>query len=196
MISPGPAILLAVYNGVMNGSRCVRVSALGNITGLMCLSIISALGLSAILLASSFLFTLVKVVGACYLVFLGIKQLRSSRALNHNLADDEGHTTRSLSSYFYEAFIVAITNPKPILFFVALFPQFVDTNEPLLQQYCVMTVVFMVLSFISLCSYGFLAKNLKKLLANQACLKWFHRLSGGLFIGMGIGLVQVKNASA
>ena len=73
IISPGPAIFLAIYNGAVNGVKCVFVSALGNILGLLLLSALSISGLSAVLMASSSLFMAVKVVGAFYLIYLGIR---------------------------------------------------------------------------------------------------------------------------
>ncbi len=77
--SPGPAVLLAIYNGATAGHKAVWYSALGNITGLMFLSLFSISGLSAALLASSMLFSTVKLVGAFYLVYVGCRQLRSVR---------------------------------------------------------------------------------------------------------------------
>jgi threonine/homoserine/homoserine lactone efflux protein len=73
IISPGPAVFLAIYNGISKGTKVVMVSALGNIIGLMMLSALSISGLSAILMASATLFTLVKVIGALYLIYLGIR---------------------------------------------------------------------------------------------------------------------------
>ena len=81
IISPGPAVFLAIYNGAVQGVRCVTAAALGNILGILFLSTISISGLSAILLSSAVLFAVVKIVGAAYLVYLGIKQLRSTKAM-------------------------------------------------------------------------------------------------------------------
>ncbi len=193
IISPGPAILLAIYNGAVNGSKVVMVSALGNIIGLMFLSILSISGLSAILLASSTLFAIVKIVGAFYLIYLGIRQLFSSnKGSNEKL---ELNNNRSLSSYFKEGLLVAATNPKPILFFVALFPQFLDTSYSILPQFVIMTVIFMAFSFLSLSGYGYLAQKAKGVLSNINNMKWFHRISGGLFVGMGTSILFIKNES-
>lgn len=192
IISPGPAVFLAIYNGAVNGVKCVLVSALGNILGLMLLSILSITGLSAILLASATLFMVVKIIGACYLIYLGIKQIQSSNKDKRGSPSKLKQQQRSLLSYFKEGFVVAITNPKPIIFFAALFPQFLDTEQSLLAQFSIMTLIFMIFSFMSLSSYGYLAQKAKGFLSNSNNVKWFHRISGGLFVGMGISLFTVK----
>lgn len=195
VISPGPAVFLALYNGASRGLKAVMVSALGNIIGLFLLSFLSISGLSAILMASSTLFMGVKIVGAAYLIYLGINQLRatgkSSTRDNTKIESSE----RGLFSYFKEGLIVAATNPKPILFFAALFPQFLDMTQPIPLQFILMTGIFMLFSLLSLTLYGYLAQQAKTLVRHSNIGKWFQRLSGGLFIAMGISLFQVKNAS-
>ena len=193
IISPGPAVFLAIYNGAVNGSKVVMVSALGNILGLMFLSTLSISGLSAILLASATLFAIVKITGACYLIYLGFKQIFSSKkSSNEKVESDNNH---SLFYYFKEGFFVAATNPKPILFFVALFPQFLDTSHSIVSQFIIMTALFMTFSFLSLSCYGYLAQKAKGLLSNIKNMKWFHRISGVLFIGMGTSILFIKNRS-
>ena len=192
IISPGPAVFLAIYNGAVNGVKCVVVSALGNIIGLMLLSTLSITGLSAILLASATLFMAVKIIGACYLIYLGIKQIQSSNKDKKGSSYKLEQQQRSLLSYFKEGFVVAITNPKPIIFFAALFPQFLDTEQSLLAQFSIMTLIFMLFSFMSLSTYGYLAQRAKGFLSNSNNVKWFHRISGGLFVSMGISLFTVK----
>ncbi|WP_435234789.1 LysE family translocator [Psychromonas sp. PT13] len=193
IISPGPAIFLAIYNGVSKGTKVVMISALGNIIGLMFLSALSISGLSAILMASATLFIVVKVIGAVYLIYLGIRQIRFSKKVCDGTDVQKNIQQRSLTSYFKEGLFVAATNPKPILFFAALFPQFLDVSRPIPLQFIVMTLIFMTFSFLSLSTYGYLAQRAKGLLINAKRAKWFHRLSGGLFIGMGISLLSVKN---
>lgn len=195
IISPGPAILLAIYNGAVNGSKVVMVSALGNIIGLMFLSILSISGLSALLLASSTLFTMVKFIGATYLIYLGIRQFRSSHITEPKNKGEIMKSNRSLFSYFKEGLFVAATNPKPILFFAALFPQFLDTTTPIAPQFVLMTFIFMLFSFLSLSTYGYLAHRAKGFLSNANNVKWFHRISGSLFVGMGTSIFYIKNAS-
>jgi homoserine/homoserine lactone efflux protein len=97
------------------------------------------------------------------------------------------------SSYFYEAFFLAVTNPKPILFFTAIFPQFLDVQANVMPQFIIMTGIFLVISFTSLCTYGFTAKKSKTWLASHNRMAWFHRITGGMFIGLGVGLLRFRN---
>ncbi|MDW6004661.1 LysE family translocator [Vibrio mangrovi] len=195
IISPGPAVFLAIYNGAINGSKVAMVSAFGNIIGILFLSTLSISGLSAILLASSTLFMLVKIVGASYLIYLGIRQLCFSRKTASLLRSEEPASRRPLSSYFKEGLLVAATNPKPILFFSALFPQFLDLSLPVMPQFIVMTAIFMCFSFLSLSCYGYIAQRAKGALSKANNVKWFQRISGGLFIGMGASLFQLKSVN-
>lgn len=195
IISPGPAVFLAVYNGALHGIKPVMVSALGNIIGLLLLSVLSISGLSAILLASSTLFMVVKVIGASYLLYLGIRQILFSKKIALNPEEAQATAQRPLISYFKEGLFVAATNPKPILFFAALFPQFLDTSLAIFPQFIVMTLIFMLFSFLSLTTYGYLARKARGFLAETNNVKWFHRISGGIFVGMGVSLFQVKSAS-
>lgn len=116
IISPGPAIFLAITNGMTADMKIVAMSSLGNILGLFLLSAVSISGLGALLLASSALFAVTKLVGAAYLIYLGVKQLRNGK---HGLTADfdaSAKKARSSFSYFKEGFFLASTNPKPILF--------------------------------------------------------------------------------
>ena len=195
IISPGPAVFLAITNGIRGGVLPLALSSLGNVVGLFFLSLISILGLGAIVLASATLFLMVKITGAIYLVYLGIKQFRESKAfsMGNQKNIEFGFTDKSLWSYFSESFMVAATNPKPILFFVAIFPQFLNTETAILPQFLILTLSFMVISFCSLFFYGYIGKQARHLLTRESAMKWFHRITGGLFIGMGIGLMKLKS---
>lgn len=196
IISPGPAIFLALVNGMSGNTKAVVLSSLGNILGLFFLSALSIIGLGSIVLTSATLFFVIKVIGAAYLIYLGIKQFRLSKSPSHQTLSNECIEERPNHSYFTEGLFLAATNPKPILFFIAIFPQFLNVDEGLITQFFIMTTIFMVLSFLSLFSYGYMAKSAKRVFANRSNLKWFHRVTGGLFIGMGFGLVQLKNSQA
>lgn len=196
IISPGPAVFLAISNGMTTNSRIVAISSLGNIVGLSLLSTISILGLGALLVTSSIVFMIVKVIGASYLIFLGIKQFKITKSQSVLPDRVESQRLKKDSAYFYEGFFLASTNPKPILFFTAIFPQFLNVENPVLPQFIVMTITFMSISFLSLFSYGYISKSAKKIFSNETGMAWFHRVTGGLFIGMGVGLLQLKNSQS
>ncbi len=197
VISPGPAVFLAISNGMTIHMKAVSFSSLGNIVGLFILSSVSMMGLGALVMASATLFMIVKVIGAGYLLFLGVKQIKNSkRALSYTDAEGAKKRDRKMFSVFNEAFFLAVTNPKPILFFTALFPQFLNLQSALLPQFFVLTGIFMTISFFSLLAYGFMSKVAKGFLMNAKRMQWFHRITGGIFITMGLGLLQLKRASA
>ena len=147
IISPGPAIILSISNGVSSGYKTVIASSIGNIAGLFIISTVSMFGLSLILQTSAILFTILKVFGAGYLIYLGIKKFRSTDTFLTGDTDNSIKKVEYLKK-FKEAFLIAVTNPKAILFFVAFFPIFMDTNLPVLPQFMIMTLTFMTISFL------------------------------------------------
>ncbi len=192
IISPGPAILLAISNGVTSGPKTVSISSLGNISGLLVVSSVSMFGLGAILQTSAFLFMLVKMLGAGYLIYLGIRKFKSKEVFFTIATHKLYLKDRAYLPKFKEGFMIAATNPKAILFFVAFFPIFLNLNAPVFPQFALMTITFMGLSFISLMTYGYLAKTARHWLADVRIIKIFHKITGGIFIGMGLFLLRVK----
>ncbi|MGB6327900.1 MAG: LysE family translocator [Halarcobacter sp.] len=191
IISPGPAVFLALTNGLVHNMKIVAVSSFANILGLFLLSSISISGLGVILTTSATLFMIVKIIGAVYLIYLGIKQFRN--ASSFKLENETSIKEKSYKTAFYESFFLAVTNPKPIIFFIALFPQFLNLKSSIVPQFFIMTGIFMFFSFISLFIYGFIARAAKGWLKNKNTMIWFHRITGGMFIGLGLTLTQLRN---
>lgn len=192
VLSPGPAVLLAIVNGMRTDMKTVAISSFANVLGLAILSTASILGLGVLILTSATLFLIVKVAGAFYLIYLGIKFLRNKGILN--IEDIEKNVKqKSKKAYFFESFFVAVTNPKPIIFFTAIFPQFLDLHKAIAPQFFIMTGEFIFFSFFGLCTYAFLSKKSKALLKDEKRMYWFNKFTGGLFIFLGIGLLRLKN---
>ena len=192
--SPGPAVLLAVVNGLRSNMKVVAAAAFGNILGLAVLSTASILGLGTLIKTSALLFMTVKFVGAFYLIYLGYKFLTNRGGLHFN--DTKIDTNKSTFMYFKEALLVAVTNPKPIIFFTAIFPQFLDISRDITPQFLIMTAIFLIISFVSLCLYGLLAKHSKRWLQRGNIMTWISRATGGLFISIGIALMNLKQRTA
>lgn len=192
--SPGPAILLAVSNSLTLGLRRVALSSLGNVCGIFIVAGLAMTGLGAVLKTSALAFSVLKVCGAAYLIWLGVKQWRSKTNLFAAGATEEG--ARSGRSVFAQGFFLALTNPKAILFFTALFPQFVTTAQPLLPQFLILTASFMALSFCSLMTYGALARSARGWFAQERRARLFNRTAGGAYAVLGIGLLRLKQAAA
>jgi len=192
--SPGPAVILAIVNGMRANMKTVMLSSFANVLGLFILSTASIFGLGVLFKTSSNLFLLVKIVGAFYLIYLGIKFLLNKSSF-HIDENNEKEKNKNEKTYFLESFFLAITNPKPILFFTAIFPQFLNMQTSIIPQFFILTGIFLFISFSSLCAYAYLAKKSKRWLSDKNRLTWFSRITGGMFIGLGVGILQLKNSN-
>ncbi|GHB02130.1 LysE family translocator [Modicisalibacter luteus] len=190
ILSPGPAFLVAVRNGMAGGMRRVALSSLGNISGLLLLASAAVLGLGVVLTTSEVLFTALKLCGAGYLIYLGVRQWRQpSLVVTRPTAPTHG---RARARVFSEGLLVAISNPKAILFFTALFPQFLDPQLPLVPQFTLMVGTFMALSFVTLMTYGSLARQIARWLGSAKQARWVNRFVGSAFIGLGVSLLRLR----
>lgn len=191
IISPGPAILLAISNGLAFDVKAIVLSSLGNILALFVLSAVAMFGVGVILKTSVIFFTILKIVGAGYLIYLGVMQF-SGKHRKISLNDKKIDKSYDKWKVFKKGFLVAATNPKPILFFTALFPLFLNQNGNITLQFFVMTLTFMAISFCSLFFYGYISTTAKAWFFNENKLQIFFKISGLIFISMGIGLLFVR----
>jgi threonine/homoserine/homoserine lactone efflux protein len=193
ILSPGPAILLALRNGVSFGIRSVIWSSLGNVSGIFCLSAAAMLGLGVLLKSSAFLFGAVKLLGALYLFYVGVRHLLGRASVVNQNDNPPGIEAMPNPLRLYrEAFLLATTNPKPILFFTALFPQFINAQAPLLPQFLVLTGIFMALSFITLIGYASIGARARTLLLRPRFAKWINRVVGAVFVSFGAALLTLR----
>lgn len=191
--TPGPAVLLAVSNSVDVGARRTAFSSLGSSAGIFAVSGLAMVGMGTILSLSANAFLVMKVVGALYLIWLGIKRWRSQDAL---IASDAGlaptqRRERKNWQLVAQGLGVSLTNPKAILFFSALFPQFIVPGEPLFTQYLLLTTTFAVCALISHAFYVVLISLVKGHVVARA--KLFNRIVGGTFMALGVGLLQTRH---
>lgn len=197
VLTPGPGVLFAISNSVRLGWQRAIYSSFGNIFGLFCVSSLTMTGLGALLKTSALMFTVLKVIGGGYLIYLGVRQFRSKE----NLFMSTDATTTAEHSFsskdlFLKGVLVAITNPKAIMFFSALFPQFIKTDAALVPQFFILTSTFMVLSFSSLMIYALSANSAKRWFSQAHHAMWFNRTSGSLFVLLGMSLFKLKNKQA
>lgn len=190
--TPGPAVLLAVSNSVDVGARRTVFSSLGSAMGIFAVSGLAMIGMGTVLSVSANAFLVMKVVGALYLVWLGVKRWRSQDAL---IGTDAGtapavRNPRSNWQLLVQGLGVSLTNPKAILFFSALFPQFIVPGQPLFAQYLLLTTTFAVCALISHAFYVVLISLVKRHVVAHAQL--FNRIVGGTFIALGLGLLQTR----
>ncbi len=199
--SPGPGVLLAISNAMSHGRQHWLASSLGNASGLVIISGVAMAGMGAVLAVSALAFTVLKLAGALYLIYLGVRQWRSqavSFAAAAEASSDAGvHANRPQTRKLYtQGMGVALTNPKAILFFSALFPQFITADAPVLEQAVLLTLTFVLMSLASHLFYVLVARLFRGQLADPSRQKVFNRVSGGLFVLLGLSLLRLKNKAA
>ncbi|MBN9021952.1 MAG: LysE family translocator, partial [Rhizobiales bacterium] len=151
---------------------------------------LSLAGLGALLLASATLFTVLKWVGAAYLVYLGIRLWRSEPSL----PSTEGTPERPARGIFGHAFVVTALNPKSIAFFVAFVPQFIDKSAPLLPQLVVMEATFVTLAGLNALVFALAADQLRTRIRRPSVLRWMNRAGAGCLVGMGVATAAVSRS--
>jgi homoserine/homoserine lactone efflux protein len=158
-LSPGPAVFYTVSQGVRGALRRTLPAAAGILTANGIYFALSATSLGAIIAASARFFTIAKWVGAAYLIFLGIKALRSAHSM-HAVAlggADPRERQRDLRGVYLGALTLQLANPKALLFFLALLPQFIDPSSPVVPQMLILAATSMIPEFCILTAYGWLA---------------------------------------
>lgn len=195
--TPGPAILLAISNALAVGPRRAMISSTGNAVGLFIVSGVSMAGMGVILASSASAFLALKLAGAFYLIYLGIKQWRSKASVLPTTTAPS-LTTRShpAGRLFRQGLAVALTNPKAILFFSALFPQFLTPDAPVLGQFAVLTSTFAICAMLAHAFYVLLAGALKNQFAHPKRTRLFNRVCGGAFVLLGLSLLRLKSKAA
>ena len=175
IVTPGPANLNTVQRAMQLGWRSVQPTILGNAMGLAVGGTACALGLSALLLASDLIWDLLEKAGQLYLIWLGSKLFWTpERLVFASAVQQQGTRPQTL---FQEAFLLAVINPKALLFFVALFPQSVDPNESFTLQITFLILTYCGLSICSLNTYAALATGLRSGVT-QTRYTYFRKLSG------------------
>ena len=191
--TPGPAVLFIMTNSTLHGWRKANFAALGNIVGLLCLGILAVTGLGTILKTSELIFNIIKYAGAVYLIYLGLK-LFFQKSMDFNSINSQLVSTDISSlKLFFQAFGVAMSNPKAIVFLTALFPQFVNINKALVPQFSMLIFTLMIFSFSFLMLYALLAHNAKIWLTKPNRINAINRTSGSVFIGFGVLLATSSN---
>jgi threonine/homoserine/homoserine lactone efflux protein len=190
--SPGPAILLAMSNAGRGVGKALTSSA-GNALGIFLVSGAAMIGLGALLRTSMVMFTALKIIGALYLVYLGVRQWRGAGKPAQAKADQPAPVTASKpAQLFREGLLVALTNPKSIIFFTALFPQFIQTSAPIVPQFFVLTLTFVGCALLAHATYILVACSARARLTAGKSLRVLQRASGALFMSLGVALLAVK----
>lgn len=193
LLIPGPTVLLVLSYALSQGRRVALASALGVATGDLIAMSASLMGLGALLMTSALAFTVVKWVGAIYLIWMGISLLRSapSRGLE---AQTEGREATPRAIFRHTAIVTAL-NPKSIAFFVAFVPQFLQPGDALTPQAALLIATFVTLAGLNALAYALAADRLRLVVGHGAVVTWLTRAGGAALIAMGLMTAALRRTS-
>lgn len=188
---PGPTVMLVVSyalgRGRATGWATVPGVTLGDFTAMTA----SLLGAGAVLAASATLFTVMKVAGALYLIWLGVKLWRAEPQLGDL---DQASGAQTQASMFWNSYAVTALNPKGIIFFVAFVPQFVDPTRPIFLQFAALETTFLVLAAANVTIWAVLAGHLRSRFKRPETMKLVNRIGGSFLIGAGLVTAAVRRS--
>jgi len=189
-LSPGPGVFSSLSSGLNHGFRMGVWNGIGMQAANFVLICVVSVGLGAMLLASETLFEVVKWIGVAYLVYLGIVTWRAP-ARGFQQEKDDLHGAKDI---FLKGFLVNITNPKGIIFYAAILPQFIDVQRPQAMQYAIFAVTTLVVDIVVMAGYTALAAKVLRVMRDPARLRWVNRTLGGAFVAAGVALATFRRA--
>lgn len=190
-LTPGPGVIMALSNSVAYGPRRAILGSIGNALGLLVISTATSAGLGVLLQASASAFLLLKVLGASYLIYLGFRQWQSRTSAFDGL-DQPARRALSNRRLLLNGVLVALTNPKAILFFAAFLPQFIRPDSDSHAQLGLLVLTFAACSLLSHGCYVTLARVLRRQLVAPHRARLLNRLFGASFVALGASLFTVQ----
>ena len=190
-LSPGSGAVLSMSHGLSYGVRKTSATVLGLQIGLLLVFVIAGAGVGSLLLASEPAFKLVKTVGALYLIYLGVSQWRSHVAPGAT-GPGTSHLLPSPRRRVLMGFLTNATNPKGIMFMVAVLPQFITHDTPLLPQLLILGATMCTIDTVVMHGYALLATSMQGFFRDARALRKQNRFFGGTLIAMGAALFFVK----
>ena len=190
---PGPTVMLVVSYALGRGRDSAWATVPGVTLGDFTAMTVSLAGAGAVLAASATLFTVLKLCGAAYLVWLGIGLWR---AMPEKLAIDRGaRMQKEYRRMFWNAYVVTALNPKSIVFFIAFVPQFVVANAPLMPQFAILIATFVGLAAVNTVLWAVLVGEMRLRFERPGTLKLINRTDGGFLIGAGVLTALARRAA-
>ena len=191
-ISPGADMALVARRAITDGWRRASVVSVGVVSGLLVHATASAVGVSAILLRSATAFSVLKIVGACYLVLLGIMSFRSAHrtARGQEGTVAAGAPQRSGRTTFAQGFFNNVLNPKPALFYLAFLPQFFEPGDPVLVLTAILVTIHIVISICWLVLWGWLVSRARGALTRPRWRATLERVTGCVLVAFGVRLAS------
>ncbi|ATE66652.1 LysE family translocator [Rhizorhabdus dicambivorans] len=190
---PGPNMLHVMTQSMRHGFRRAAFTMAGCMIALLSLFGLSAMGMSALLSALPQLLTAIKVIGAVYLIWVGIKAWRDDSAPFDIDADGLDPRARSGTELFRQGFLISISNPKALIFAAAFFPQFVSPALPKAPQFAILLATFVVIETGWYMTYATGGRTLARYLRSAEWQRRFGRASGALFVAFGLSLLAWRD---
>lgn len=194
IVTPGPAALLCLRHGLQHGRRRALATVLGGTFSAALLMGLSMLGVWQLLVAAPTAFDIARGCGATWLLWLGVDAWRSRVKPPVSASDTPAHR-RSLRALCRDGFLLGISNPKDLLFFGALLPQFVEPEAARLPQLACMFVTWALIDGVAMGGYAVLGHRLLGWLACSRRMRWFQRASGAALVISGLAAALVQPAS-
>ncbi len=188
--TPGPAVLFVLSSALRLGARQGLPAILAILVANSIYFALSATGIGALLASSSRFFFAAKWLGAAYLVYLGARAILG----HHSVVPAEEHATIPTGSWrlFADGLVLQLSNPKAIVFFSAILPQFINPRQAVLPQIVILGLTSTVCEFMVLCAYGIAASRASLLARQPRYATWTNRVAGALLIGAGTGLALLR----
>lgn len=203
-VSPGSGAVVSMSYGLRWGLGCASMVVIGLQAGLLLTLLIAGGGLGALILRSDWAFLTVKILGACYLIYLGVRQWLSAGKIekinpesinlenNFSVSHAQSDNRPSLRARFMTGFLTNATNPKGILFMVAVLPQFLNPNAPIAEQLALMSATLLGVDTVVMHGYAAGASALRRWMHSAAAQRWQNRVFGVLLVCMGLTLFFVQ----
>jgi homoserine/homoserine lactone efflux protein len=192
-VSPGSGAVLSMSHGLSYGVKKTSATIAGLQAGLILILVIAGAGVGSLLLASELAFNIVKTVGALYLIYLGLGQWRAKVQVGGAAAQG---ALPSLRKRVLTGFLTNATNPKGIIFMVAVLPQFIDGAAPLLPQLLILGLTMCAIDLVVMHSYAYLAASMQRFFRDAGAVKKQNRFFGGMLMAVGAALFFVKRGGA
>ncbi|MCB1508203.1 MAG: LysE family translocator [Hyphomicrobiaceae bacterium] len=186
-LSPGPNNILALSNGARFGALRATLAGCGRLLPFAAMIVLTAIGLGALLAASAAAFTVLKLAGAAYLVWLGVKLFRAGAPVV-----EEGSASEPLAAMALRDGLIAATNPKAILIFTAVLPQFIEPGAPFVERFLTLGLVFLVLEVAAVAVYASGGALAARFGGGNAVLKHMNRVCGGALVLAGGALALAR----
>lgn len=183
-LSPGPAVMLAIRNGFQVGFRRSLVAIIGNVLAMLTYAFFATIGVVVLFKNFTLLIAIMQIIGGAYLVFLGFRFytvfIGVDNIISKNCPDEYGSV-----KLFVEAYLVGLSNPKALLFYSSLFPQFINSNSSVVIQSSILALTFAACSFSALCMYSYISSRIFNRFGSHGLFIVLNKMSGVVFVIFG-----------